>query len=566
MALTRLAALLCLLHVGHALRVSRLSADIREQVCVGPNCFLAKPTNSIQTKSSSTKTNRLDVDPTPLYPAYNISVPIDHFHNDSIYEPHSNETFNLRYWFDASYYEAGGPVIVLEGGETSGEGRLPFLQKGILYQLAKATRGIGVVLEHRYYGESWPVPDLSTENLRFLTTDQALADTAYFAKNVRFPGLDNLTLTAPDTPYIAYGGSYAGAFVAFLRKLYPEIFFGAISSSGVTEAIYDYWEYYEAQRLHAPQDCVNTTQELTNVVDNILIGKNQTSYEAKLREVFGLGNLTYNDDFANLLSYGISGWQSRNWDPEENDPSFSEYCANITSDSLLYPGTAALNSTAYDLLDAGGYSEQASRLAPRLLNFIGYVNLTQVSQCVGKSQDYCFSNHNTTYYAQDDISQTWRAWPYQYCTQWGYLQTGSGVPSDQLPLVSRLLDLDYLSIVCRDAFNITTPPDVDSINKYGGFDISYPRLAIVDGEADPWRQATPHASVAPNRTSTVSEPFILIQDAVHHWDENGLFPNETKPDLPPPPVASAQQAEHDFVLEWLKEWSSERSYRGMFFQ
>lgn len=29
-----------------------------------------------------------DVDPSLLYPAYNLSVPIDHFHNDSLYEPH----------------------------------------------------------------------------------------------------------------------------------------------------------------------------------------------------------------------------------------------------------------------------------------------------------------------------------------------------------------------------------------------------------------------------------------------------------------------------------------------
>lgn len=29
-----------------------------------------------------------DVDPSLLYPAYNLSVPVDHFHNDSIYEPH----------------------------------------------------------------------------------------------------------------------------------------------------------------------------------------------------------------------------------------------------------------------------------------------------------------------------------------------------------------------------------------------------------------------------------------------------------------------------------------------
>lgn len=64
------------------------------------------------------------------YPAHNFSVPVDHFHNESRYAPHSDESFNLRYWFDASNYKPGGPVIVLQSGETSGVGRLPFLEKG----------------------------------------------------------------------------------------------------------------------------------------------------------------------------------------------------------------------------------------------------------------------------------------------------------------------------------------------------------------------------------------------------------------------------------------------------
>lgn len=60
---------------------------------------------------------------------------------------------------------------------------------GIIAQLTQATNGIGVILEHRYYGTSFPTPDISTENLRFLTTEQALADQAYFSKNIKFPGL-----------------------------------------------------------------------------------------------------------------------------------------------------------------------------------------------------------------------------------------------------------------------------------------------------------------------------------------------------------------------------------------
>ena len=177
--------------------------------------------------------SKRDVDPSTLYPAYNLSVPVDHFQNESMYEPHSSDSFELRYWFDATYYKSGGPVIVLESGEDTGVDRLPFLQKGILHQLAQATNGIGVVLEHRYYGTSMPTSDLSTQNLRFLTTEQALADTAYFAQNVVFEGLEDKNLTAPNTPWIAYGGSYAGAFVAFLRTTYPDIFYGKFCLSAV---------------------------------------------------------------------------------------------------------------------------------------------------------------------------------------------------------------------------------------------------------------------------------------------------------------------------------------------
>lgn len=54
-----------------------------------------------------------DVDPTLLYPARYLDVPVDHFHNETKYAPHSNGTFKLRYWFDDSYYKPGGPVFVL---------------------------------------------------------------------------------------------------------------------------------------------------------------------------------------------------------------------------------------------------------------------------------------------------------------------------------------------------------------------------------------------------------------------------------------------------------------------
>ncbi|KAK3115734.1 hypothetical protein LTR53_004655 [Teratosphaeriaceae sp. CCFEE 6253] len=478
-----------------------------------------------------TLAKRDDTDPALLYPEYNFTTPIDHFHNESMYAPHSNGTYSMRYWFDATYYKPGGPVIVLQSGEADASARLPFLQKGLLHELAVATNGIGVVMEHRYYGTSMPTPDLSTKNLRFLTTEQALADAAYFAQNIAFDGLEKYgDLTSRTTAYLGYGGSYSGAFNAFLRAQYPEVF----------------WE------------CVTAQKTLTHIVDNILIGKNSTSLTTKLKNALGLGDMTYDDDFANVLSYGMQNWQSLNWDPAISSPEFYNYCANISDADVLYPSTESLRTAASSLISQGGYDANTS-LVNQMLNYIGYVNLTAVEPCTesNRTQDQCFSNHNVTYYHQDTLEDSWRSWPYQYCTQWGYLQTGSGVPQNELPLISRTIDLAYNMLVCNYAFGIYGPPDTDAINKYGGYNISYPRLAIIDGEWDPWRPATPHAFGygAQPRKSTASEPFILIADAVHHWDENGLFPNQTTASLPPQPVAETQKMEIMFVQEWMEEWA-----------
>ena len=350
-----------------------------------------------------------------LYPAYNFTVPIDHFHNETKYAPYSDGTFNLRYWFDASHYTAGGPVIILAGGETSGEDRLPYLQNGILAQLAQATNGVGVVLEHRYYGTSFPTPDLSIENLRFLTTDQALADTAYFAQNIVFPGLEDYNLTSGNAPYIVYGGSYAGAFVAFLRTLYPGVFWGAISSSGVTEAIWDYWQYFEPIRQFGPPDCIRITQVVTDVVDNVLIKK--VGSVENVKALFGMSNITYNDDFASVLNYPYDYWQDRNWDPAIGSTEFQDFCNKITNASVTYPSTLNLTSSVQSLLASAGY--QNSSFTTGMLNYIGYITTKFVTPCTrsGGSLDGCFGTHDESSYEPYDLSQGWRSWPYQYCTQ-----------------------------------------------------------------------------------------------------------------------------------------------------
>lgn len=67
-----------------------------------------------------------------------------------------------------------------------------------------------IFAEHRYYGESSPLPATSAEDSdpcqRFLTTEQAMADYAYLIAQLRADFSD----TEAEIPFIGFGGSYGG--------------------------------------------------------------------------------------------------------------------------------------------------------------------------------------------------------------------------------------------------------------------------------------------------------------------------------------------------------------------
>jgi hypothetical protein len=500
------------------------------------------------------------------YPAYNLAIPIDHFQNSSRYAPHNSGTFNNRYWFDASHYKPGGPVILFMAGEASGTGRFPLLDKGIVYQLASAHNGIGVILEHRYYGSSFPFKTITTENAKFLTTEQSLADAAYFAKNVVFPGFEKVNLTSSSAPWIVYGVSYSGGQSAFLRKLYPDVFWGGISSSGVTEAIIDYWRYFEPVRKYGPADCIWTQQFITDVVDKVFIQSKNETLKGQLKTFFNYATTAADQVFVSNLYGALYSWQSRNWDKTIGSGTFKNWCQVITSPSLQYSSTAARNASAAAILKATGYGGNAT-LTLRLLNYAG--NLNRGVRRDKTIRDEPASKSISS--AQSVPAAQFDSWGYQTCTEWGYWVTGSGFDSSLgKPLLSRVIDLKSQNSFCASEFGISGSPNVTEINKWGGFNISYPRLAIVNGLADVWREATPAADTAKPRTSTASEPWIVIDDppadvwdglrgAGHHWEANGVFANQTQAQQPPKAIAAAQADIVDFVGAWIAEWKEAKA-------
>ena len=76
--------------------------------------------------------------------------------------------------------------------------------------IAQQQNGATVLLEHRFFGQSNPYPDLSSKSLALLTIQQAIDDLVYFAQNATLPMPGGDKVKPDSTPWILFGGSYSG--------------------------------------------------------------------------------------------------------------------------------------------------------------------------------------------------------------------------------------------------------------------------------------------------------------------------------------------------------------------
>lgn len=119
------------------------------------------------------------------------------------------------------------------GGE--GEATAKWMVEGAWIDYAEHFGALCFQLEHRFYGKSQPFSDLSTKNLQYLSSQQALADLANFVENMN----DKYKLP-PSTKWIVFGGSYPGSLAAWMRLKYPHLVHGAMSASGPLLAQIDF--------------------------------------------------------------------------------------------------------------------------------------------------------------------------------------------------------------------------------------------------------------------------------------------------------------------------------------
>ncbi|KAG9017151.1 hypothetical protein FRB90_001575 [Tulasnella sp. 427] len=372
------------------------------------------------------------------------SLPLEKKYPASYFEQHIDHndttigTFKQRYWVDDRFYESGGPVFVLDGGETSGADRLPFLDHGILAILSNATGGLSIVLEHRYYGEllrrrhaptatksihlvekgeSSPVDKFTTDSLRWLTNEQALEDSAQFMRNFTYNGVD---LSATNTPWIYYGGSYAGARAAHMRVLYPDLVFGAIASSAVTHAAIDYSDYFEVIRRTNNQTCVEHIVSAVATIDRIL---DIPLMSNPLKALFGLQGLKHDDDFGSVLVEPLGAVQAQNWDPSQSTDSWARFCETVSS---------------------GGAGTQIGlvKIPAEVVNYANWIRKEVVSLCPDDmTVEDCFGTYDDSKFRDDTTPSSWKAWTFQVCNTWGYFMPAPADP-ERPSLLSRRITLE----------------------------------------------------------------------------------------------------------------------------
>ncbi|KAK6038034.1 hypothetical protein COOONC_24461 [Cooperia oncophora] len=106
--------------------------------------------------------------------------------------------------------------------------------------MAQQNGAMVFLLEHRYYGYSRPTKDMTTANLVYLSSAQAIEDMAAFitAMKKKFPATGNCSMG--NIRWIDPTKLHPGALAAWARVKHPELVAMAVGSSGPVQAEVDF--------------------------------------------------------------------------------------------------------------------------------------------------------------------------------------------------------------------------------------------------------------------------------------------------------------------------------------
>ncbi|XP_059592424.1 probable serine protease EDA2 isoform X1 [Vitis vinifera] len=374
---------------------------------------------------------------------------VDHF------SPLDHSKFPQRYYEFTDYFRLpDGPIFLKICGEASCDG----IPNDYISVLAKKFGAAVVSLEHRYYGKSSPFRSLRTENLKYLSSKQALFDLAVFRQYYQESLNVKVNRSNVENPWFVFGVSYAGALSAWFRLKFPHLTCGSLASSAVVLAIYNFTEFDRQIGESAGAECKAVLQEVNGLVEQRLAVDGNA-----VKSLFGAASLKIDADFLYLLAdAAVTAFQYGN------------------PDMLCSPLVQA-KKDGEDLENA-----YATYVKEYYLGTFGVSIETYNQQHLKRTN------------SAGDTSD--RLWWFQVCTEVAFFQVA---PSDD-SMRSSEINTKYHLDLCKNVFGNGIYPDVDATNiYYGGTKIAGSKIIFTNGSQDPWR----HAS---KLTSTPDMPSFLI--------------------------------------------------------
>ncbi|KAK8209937.1 peptidase S28 [Phyllosticta paracitricarpa] len=461
-------------------------------------------------------------------------------------------TFSQRFWYSDEYWTGpGAPVVFFTPGEVEASGYTGYLtNKSITGLFAQAIGGAVVMMEHRYWGESSPYDELTTKNLQYLTLDNSIKDTTYFAKNVKLPFDTNGSSNAENAPWVFSGGSYSGALSAWTQAKDPDTFWAYHASSAVVQAIDDFWQYFVPVQKGMPQNCSADVSLVIGHIDGVL--KNGTTQQkSDLKAQFGLAGLEHDDDFASALENGPWLWQSNSF--YSGYSAFYQFCDYV--ENAIGNGSSIPDASGVGLDKAlAGYAKWTRELTIRL-------DCASYGYWTDDDDLSCFDTYNASSPLFTDVSvdnAIDRQWQWFLCNEpFAFWQDGA--PNDRPTIVSRLVTADYWQRQCSLFFpaegNFTygsaSGKTVDDVNAVtGGWFMNTTRLVWTNGEFDPWLDATVSSEFRPGGAleSTAAAPVHVIPSGIHCSD---LIAQDGVVNAGVQKVIDAEVAQ---IKAWVDEW------------
>ncbi|KAM7524095.1 hypothetical protein LguiA_013997 [Lonicera macranthoides] len=324
--------------------------------------------------------------------------------------------------------------------------------------LAKKFGAAVVSLEHRYYGKSSPFKSLTTENLKFLSSKQALG-----ALNLK------LNRSNAENPWFVFGVSYPGALSAWFRLKFPHLTCGSLASSAVVLAVYNFTEFDQQIGESAGPECKAVLQEVTKHVEERL-----TKNEKALKTLFGAAELKIDGDFLYFLAdAAVIAFQYGN------------------PDKLCSPMIEA-KKAGEDLVNA----------------YATYVKEYYVGSFGANVQTYNQQHLKNTAVAGDTAD---RLWWFQVCSEVAFFQVAPANDSIRSSRIDTRHVYKYHLDLCKNVFGEGIYPDVVATNiYYGGTNIAGSKIVFTNGSQDPWRHASKQISSPDSESSCLPISSLVI--------------------------------------------------------